>query len=470
MFARGYFPGRSGQLFVIPREGDIITDRDPLYGFMHGSPWDYDVHIPLLLHGTPFVKRGEYRDQVVQQDVAPTLAALIGATAPATMTGRVLREAIDTGSRPKVVVLLVLDAMRADYFDTYAEVMPTLSRLRREGAWFTNTRINYLPTLTSVGHATVGTGTDPRIHGLAANNLFNRVTGRPQPAYEALDPGELMALTLADVWNLATDGRAIIVGQGGAIRATAGLVGRGACLVNGRRVIAASYNTRDAGWETNPRCYTLPDYLSAINGERYWQEAGGKWMGHDISNGSAFRASSLFQRFEGEALAAVASNEAFGADEITDLLMVNTKGPDYVGHAYGPDAPEMKEEMAELDRQTARLLEIIDRKAGPNGRLLAITADHGMPGEPMPGRRHYVEDITQRIHARFDPAEKKLVTYYGDAANNQIFIDTVRLAALGFSLQDVATMLEAEPYIRAAFAEDEVRRAQEGLEGMVRRN
>jgi predicted AlkP superfamily pyrophosphatase or phosphodiesterase len=150
--------------------------------------------------------------------------------------------------------------------------------------------------------------------------------------------------------------------------------------------------------------------------------------------------------------------------------MVNTKGPDYVGHAYGPDAPEMKEEMAELDRQTARLLEIIDRKAGPNGRLLAITADHGMPGEPMPGRRHYVEDITQRIHARFDPAEKKLVTYYGDAANNQIFIDTVRLAALGFSLQDVATMLEAEPYIRAAFAEDEVRRAQEGLEGMVRRN
>ena len=82
-----------------------------------------------------------------------------------------------------------------------------MSRLRREGAWFPNTRINYLPTLTSVGHATIGTGTDPRIHGLAANTLFSRVTQKPQPAYNALDPNELMALTLADVWNLTTDGR-----------------------------------------------------------------------------------------------------------------------------------------------------------------------------------------------------------------------------------------------------------------------
>ena len=78
--------------------------------------------------------------------------------------------------------------MRVDYFDRYGAVMPTMSRLRREGAWFSNARVNYLPTLTSVGHATVGTGADPRVHGLAANNLFNRVTGKAQPAYDGLDP------------------------------------------------------------------------------------------------------------------------------------------------------------------------------------------------------------------------------------------------------------------------------------------
>ena len=76
-----------------------------------------------------------------------------------------------------------------------------------------------------------------------------------------------------------------------------------------------------------PECYTMPDYLKAVNGASFWKEAGGKWMGHDIANGNAFRASSLFQRFEGEALAAIATNEAFGADDITDLLMINMKGP-----------------------------------------------------------------------------------------------------------------------------------------------
>ena len=41
------------------------------------------------------------------------------------MTGRVLREGIDTTTRPRVVVLLVLDGMRADFFDQYADAMPT---------------------------------------------------------------------------------------------------------------------------------------------------------------------------------------------------------------------------------------------------------------------------------------------------------------------------------------------------------
>jgi len=463
MFARGYFPGRSGQIFLIPREGDVITDRDPLYAFMHGSPWDYDVHIPLLLHGTPFVKAGTYNTPAVQQDLARTLAAIMGATAPPTMTGRVLSEAIETGARPRVVVLLVLDAMRADYFDTYAKEMPTITRLKREGAWFSNTRINYLPTLTSVGHATIGTGADPRFHGLAANNLYNRVTGKPQPAYAGLDPRELMALTLADVWNLETDGQAIIVGQGGAIRAAAGLVGRGACLVNGRTVIAASYNASNAGWETNPQCYRLPEYLNAINGKTYWTEAGGTWMGHDVANPNAFRASSLFQRFEGDALLAVANHEAFGADEITDLLMVNMKGPDYVAHAYGPDAAETREEMVELDRQVTRLLDALGKKAGPNGLLVAITADHGMPREPAAGRRHYIDDIAKRIEERFDPAEKKLVAYYGDAANNQVYLDLRRLGALKLSLSDIAAMLAREPYLTAVFTEDDVRAAQARL-------
>ena len=460
MYARGYYPGRSGQIFLVTREGDFIVDHDPLYAFMHGSPWGYDTHIPLLWHGAPFITSGAFSDAAVQQDIAPTLAALIGSHAPPTATGHALTQALSGGTeRPRVVLLLVLDAMRADYLDTYASVMPTLTRMRREGAWFPETRINYLPTVTSVGHATIGTGTDPRIHGQAANNLFNRVTGKPQPAYDALDPRELMALTLADVWNLETDGRAVIIGQGGAIRATAGLVGRGACMINGRKVMAASYSTADAGWETNPACYTMSPALKAFSGKAVWEAAGGTWMGHDISSPTKFRASSLFQRFEAEALLAVIAGEPLGADEVPDLVMVNMKGPDYVGHAYGPASAEIEEEMAELDRQIARILDAVEKKAGPRHSVVAVTADHGMPPEPAAGRRHFFDEVVASIHQKFDPTDKKVVQYFTDPANGQIYLDTARLQTLGFSLKDVAVFLESKDFVRAAFTEDEVRAA-----------
>src|SRR4051812_17844412 len=210
-FARGYFPGRSGQIFLVPAEGHFIVDRElPLYQFMHGSPWEYDTHVPLVFYGPPFVRQMASSEHTSQQDVVPTLAALLRTSPPRTASGRILRQAIASGTmRPRAIVVLVLDGMRADYFTTYAAVMPTLSRLRAEGARFDNTYVSSAPTVTAVGHANIGTGAEPSTHGLAVNHLFNRLTGKAQEAYATLDPGELMALTLADVWNAETDGKAV---------------------------------------------------------------------------------------------------------------------------------------------------------------------------------------------------------------------------------------------------------------------
>lgn len=463
MFARGYFPGRSGQIFVVPREGDFITDRDPLYLFMHGSPWDYDTRIPLLFYGAPFARAGQWRDAAVQQDIAPTIGALIGAPALPTYTGHPLVNAVTTTmGRPRVVSLIVLDAMRADYFDKHADVMPTLSRMRREGAWFSEARANVLPTVTGVGHATIGTGTDPRFHGITVNNLFNRATGKAQPAYDGLDPQELMALTLGDNWNLTTNGAAVIIGQGGAIRATAGLVGRGSCLVGAKKVFAASYGGADGGWETNPNCYAMPAALAPLLGRTVWEAAGGTHMGHDISSASKFRASSLFQKFEAEALMAVVNASAAGADDITDLILVNMKGPDYASHLHGPASAELRATLAELDRQMAAYLALIEKKAGPGRSLTVVTADHGTPGDPQPWRRHHTDEIVALLNQRFDP-EGRLVQYYSDAANSQLFVDTARLQSRGFTLGQAAALIEGLDFIAAAFTEDEVRAAQAAL-------
>jgi len=464
MFARSYFPGRSGQVYVIPQQGWFVTSKEPLYAFMHGSPWDYDVRIPILFYGAPFVKGGSFAAPAKQQDIAPTVGAMIGASALPTYTGRVLNEAINSGQgRPRIVSVVVLDAMRADYFDTYASVMPTLSRMRKEGAWFSAARTVVLPTVTGVGHANIGTGSDPRFHGITVNNLFNRTTGKSQEAYDQLDTRELMALTLADQWNLATDGKAVIIGQGGAIRAVAGLVGRGACLISGKKVVAASYGGPDGGWESNETCYTKPKVLDQFVGRKVWEAAGGRWMGHDIASASKFRASALFQKYEAEALLAVVNDSQAGADEITDLIYVNMKGPDYTSHAHGPQSAEQRETLAELDRQLTAYLALLDKKAGGPGRAVTIiTADHGMPNVPPAGGRIYLDEVIDQLKKKFDPSGA-IINYYNDAANNQLHLNTDRLQQLGFTLRDVATFLEGLDTFEAAFTEEEVKAAQARL-------
>jgi hypothetical protein len=133
MFARAYFPGRTGQLLVVPREGDFITRPDSDVAYMHGSPWEYDVSIPLMFVG-PAVRTGRYSMPAVQQDVAPTLAAALGVQMLPTVTGRVLPVLRTDFARPRVVMLVVLDGMRRDYFDRYAASMPTLTALAASAA------------------------------------------------------------------------------------------------------------------------------------------------------------------------------------------------------------------------------------------------------------------------------------------------------------------------------------------------
>jgi hypothetical protein len=85
-----------------------------------------------------------------------------------------------------------------------------------------------------------------------------------------------------------------------------------------------------------------------------------------------------------------------------------------------------------------------------------------MPAEPS-GRalRVYTEDIIKLVHDRFDP-DGRLVLHY-EPENNQLAIDVERLTALNHTLEDVARLLEEQPFVFAAFTEDEVRRATASL-------
>ena len=456
MFARAYFPGRTGQLLFVPREGDFITRPDPNVAYMHGSPWAYDVSIPLMFAG-PAVRQGEYSMPAVQQDVAPTLATALGIQMPPTATGRVL-PVLQTGfARPRVVMLLVLDGMRRDYFDRYAESMPTLTGLRKHSAWFTQAQVNFLPTNTAVGHSTLATGADPRVHGITGVSVQDRVNRQRHDLFAGGTPQDLMALTLADVWQLATSGRAIVLAQGSIDRAATPLAGHGSCQLNGGPVVLASYDQQTGGWSTNPSCFRLPAYLKDRNARMLWPPSG-EWMGHRIDSTAAVRYSGLFPGFEADAMIAMIEREPLGADDVPDLILLNYKGADFVGHKHGPDSNELRVTLGEMDRHLARILSALEAKVGGD-YLLAVTADHGMPPEPSsPDRRHFAPSIVDLLHERFDPEAKRLVASF-EPENSQIFVDEDRLTYLRLTLRDLADFLGSQPFLFAVFTNDEVRRA-----------
>lgn len=456
MFARAYFPGRTGQLLIVPREGDFITRPDPNVEYMHGSPWSYDVSIPLMFAG-PAVKPGVYSVAAAQQDVAPTLAASLGVQMPPTATGRLLPVFRQGFARPQVVMLLVLDGMRRDYFDRHAASMPMLTALRQRGAWFTQARVNVLPSNTAVGHTTISTGADPRVHGITGVSVYDRTHGRRHDVFAGGLPNELMALTLADVWQLATAGRAIVLAQGSIDRAATPLAGHGACQLNGAPVVLASYDQQTGNWATNPNCFRLPAYLRDRNASALWQ-ADGEWMSHRIDSAAAVRYSALFPAFEADAMTAMIEREPVGADNVEDLILLNYKGADFVGHKYGPDSSELRVTLAEMDRHLTRMLRALEAKVG-NNYLLAVTADHGMPSKPSsPDRRHFAQSIVDLLHEKFDPQAKQLITSF-EPENSQMFVDEGRLSALRLTLRDLAHLLESLPYIFAAFTHEDVRLA-----------
>ena len=62
MYARSYFPGRSGLIMVVPREGDILTRPGADVPFMHGSPWSYDTRIPIVFWGPRYVRSARFTE------------------------------------------------------------------------------------------------------------------------------------------------------------------------------------------------------------------------------------------------------------------------------------------------------------------------------------------------------------------------------------------------------------------------
>ena len=86
----GFYERRGADVFILLEPYWMFS----AHGTTHGSAFNYDAHVPVILMG-PGIKAGRFDETIAVNDIAPTLATVMGIETPAGSTGRVLAEIFD---------------------------------------------------------------------------------------------------------------------------------------------------------------------------------------------------------------------------------------------------------------------------------------------------------------------------------------------------------------------------------------
>ena len=73
-YRHSYYKDRSGDIFIRLKPYYLLSSG---FGTSHGSPYDYDTHVPLVFMG-PGIQPGRHDEKVRTVDLAPTLAEILG--------------------------------------------------------------------------------------------------------------------------------------------------------------------------------------------------------------------------------------------------------------------------------------------------------------------------------------------------------------------------------------------------------
>lgn len=384
---RGTLASRSPEVQVVPKQPNTFGSFDIT---THAGPWDYIQEIPLVLYGPGYIQsKGNLtldRPTTIA-DLAPTLADLVGTPLPGERPGRAITEALvpqaDRPSPPKMVVVVVWDGGGSNVLARWPNAYPNLKRLMTEGVSVQRVEAGSSPSVTPAIHATMGTGAFPDQHGIV--DIPIRKGGRVPESYPNKSPKNLELATVADVYDKATDNKALI----GLMAERAwhlGMMGHGAFTSGGDKDIAVMSEGGQGHLVTNTDYYSLPSYLDSVTGfeadREIVDESDGKddglWLGHKIpTEHRAGAANPVWTRFQFRLLKAMWSKEGFGQDDVTDMFFTNFKEVDLVGHIFHYIKPEMRSDLKHTDAVLGQIVEYLDENVGQGEWVLAMTADHG---------------------------------------------------------------------------------------------
>jgi hypothetical protein len=182
--------------------------------------------------------------------------------------------------RPRLVVGIVVDQMRYDFLYRFSDKFGKdgFRRLMNEGYSCRNARYNYVPTYTGPGHASIYTGATPSVHGIIANEWFDRrkndtvycvsdknvmLVGEGNAWAGMMSPRNLLSTSVTDELRLATNSRARVIGIG--------MKDRGAILPAGHTANAAYwFDSKNGGWITSSYYMKeLPEWVKKFNGLKH---------------------------------------------------------------------------------------------------------------------------------------------------------------------------------------------------------
>ncbi|HSJ51269.1 MAG TPA: alkaline phosphatase family protein [Actinomycetota bacterium] len=447
---RGVHPARSGDVQIVPKDPNFVNG-----GLTHATPFDYTQEVPLLLYGPGYVRPGEYGRPVTLADLAPTTGALVDFAFEAP-DGKAQAQALLPRSErplPALVVTVIWDSAGTDVLERWPDSWPYLRSLADGGAWFTKATVGASPSNTPIGHATIGTGAFPNRHGFV--DEYVRVNGRLQKP-NANGPGFLLEPTLADLYDVAM-GNEPKIGAIATLAAHVMMMSHGGQWGRGDRDLAVTREkefgetagAEDVRWNLTSAMapfYELPGYVNELpplagyveDVDRADGALDGRWRENDLaqlSNGFDSPARTPFQQTLVET---VIEREGFGADDVPDLLYVNYKAIDTIGHLFSADGIEMSDAIRTQDAALERFVEFLDVTVGRGRWVMIVTADHGTQRDPETSGAFMI-DINKLadglVEAFDDDDEVELVQR---VRPTQVWLDLDELEENGYTLEQVS--------------------------------
>jgi len=303
--------------------------------------------------------------------------------------------------KPRLVVLVVIDQFREDYLERYRADLKAAHGFRLfldHGAYFPDCYYDYANTKTAPGHATLGTGAYTDGHGIAANEWWDLARNKTRPISSVEDerykivgllhprtdevgasPRNERASTLGDELRLATVGQSRVFGIS--------LKDRAAILPVGQSANAAYWVDHDSGAFVTSTYYQnmLPEWATSFNAGPRAQQA------LDEVEGDAKKSfynqvgiSPAGNTYELDFARALITGEQLGHHATTDMLTISLSANDGLGHKVGPDAPEMRDMVEQMDQQLDGFFTWLDKNVdgGLANVWIALSADHGVASTP----------------------------------------------------------------------------------------